>query len=48
MGNGRLLRQMKKLPSVEQMAPFVCVVQTLMEQRLNGLDIQPSHLLIKL
>ncbi len=28
--------KMKKLPSVEQMAPFVCVVQTLMEQRLHG------------
>ena len=38
----------KESPSVEQMATFAYVARTLMELRLDGINIQSSHLQIKL
>ena len=43
-----MLRKTFQLPLVEQMAIFAYVARTLMELRLHGLNIQPSHLLIKM
>ena len=40
--------EQKKFPSVDHMATFVYVAQTLKELRLMCLNIQPSHLLIKM